>query len=297
MASRSIRAPPASRSKEGDDDPARLDPAERQPRRVPRLARRRHPQFLKLLLQAAGKGLGGQGPQALGAPAPPRAFGRDIAEHQRRARQARARHRPLDPQLPARSPTSSAATTRAGRLRRLLRRRARLFATSRPRSGARCGSCPATLRGDHAVRWRAANRFALQLGPALSELIPAAQGAGSGPAPDPAALPQDGRPDPGPDPALHARRCRRRSAPDAGREAARRQTTTGPQQQRSRDLNCCFNALAYNPPGSARRATSSTLPWLNHDTNAIFFTQDADGPLRRGLVLVTCATADAAELT
>ena len=32
--------------------------------------------------------------------------------------------------------------------------------------------------------------------------------------------------------------------------------------------------------------------WLNHNTNALFFTQDAGGPLRHGLVLLSCSGRD-----
>ncbi len=57
------------------------------------------------------------------------------------------------------------------------------------------------------------------------------------------------------------------------------------------DLNRLFNALAYNPPGSAQEGYLFWLAWLNHDTNAVFFTQDAGGPLRHGIVMLNCSTA------
>jgi phospholipid/cholesterol/gamma-HCH transport system substrate-binding protein len=60
-------------------------------------------------------------------------------------------------------------------------------------------------------------------------------------------------------------------------------------------LNLLLNALAYNPPGSAEEGILFWLAWLNHDTNAMFFTQDAGGPLRHGLVELSCSTAGAAE--
>jgi phospholipid/cholesterol/gamma-HCH transport system substrate-binding protein len=60
------------------------------------------------------------------------------------------------------------------------------------------------------------------------------------------------------------------------------------------ELNRFFNALAYNPPGAAQEGYLFWLGWLNHDTNAVFFTQDAGGPLRHGLVLLDCSTAFAA---
>ena len=62
-----------------------------------------------------------------------------------------------------------------------------------------------------------------------------------------------------------------------------------------RELNLFFNAPAYNPPGAAQEGYLFWLAWLNHDTNALFFTQDAGGPLRHGLVLLSCATSVGAD--
>ena len=61
------------------------------------------------------------------------------------------------------------------------------------------------------------------------------------------------------------------------------------------ELNKLFNALAYNPPGSAEEGYLFWLGWLNHDTNTLFFTQDAGGPLRHGLVLANCSTIGSAQ--
>jgi phospholipid/cholesterol/gamma-HCH transport system substrate-binding protein len=60
------------------------------------------------------------------------------------------------------------------------------------------------------------------------------------------------------------------------------------------DLNPLLNALAFNPVGNDE-GYLFWLTWLNHDTNSLFFTQDADGPLRRGIVLQSCSTAQLAE--
>ena len=68
------------------------------------------------------------------------------------------------------------------------------------------------------------------------------------------------------------------------------ETSTGLTKSFS-ELNRFFNALAYNPPGTAQEGYLFWLSWLNHNTNALFFTQDAGGPLRHGLVLLSCATA------
>jgi phospholipid/cholesterol/gamma-HCH transport system substrate-binding protein len=61
------------------------------------------------------------------------------------------------------------------------------------------------------------------------------------------------------------------------------------------NLNLLLNALAYNPPGAKDEGYLFWASWLNHDTNSVFFTQDAGGPLRHGLVMLSCTTAFLAE--
>jgi phospholipid/cholesterol/gamma-HCH transport system substrate-binding protein len=61
-------------------------------------------------------------------------------------------------------------------------------------------------------------------------------------------------------------------------------------------LNEGLNALAANPSGPDE-GFLFYVPWLNHDLNSQFTLQDAHGPLRRGLVLETCATARLADGT
>jgi phospholipid/cholesterol/gamma-HCH transport system substrate-binding protein len=58
-----------------------------------------------------------------------------------------------------------------------------------------------------------------------------------------------------------------------------------------RELNRFFNALAYNPPGAADEGYLFWGSWLNHNANALFFTQSPAGPLRHGLVMFSCLTA------
>jgi phospholipid/cholesterol/gamma-HCH transport system substrate-binding protein len=62
------------------------------------------------------------------------------------------------------------------------------------------------------------------------------------------------------------------------------------------DLNLGLNALAYNPPGS-QEGFLFYVPWLNHDLNANYLLQDAYGPIRRGILLVSCSTAFTADGT
>jgi phospholipid/cholesterol/gamma-HCH transport system substrate-binding protein len=54
-----------------------------------------------------------------------------------------------------------------------------------------------------------------------------------------------------------------------------------------RVLNAFLNGLAYNPRGSGE-GYMFYLAWLNHVTNSIFSTQDAHGPVRRGVLVTSC---------
>jgi phospholipid/cholesterol/gamma-HCH transport system substrate-binding protein len=60
------------------------------------------------------------------------------------------------------------------------------------------------------------------------------------------------------------------------------------------DINRLFNAWAYNPAGPEEGYLFWTA-WLNHNGNSATLFQDANGPLARGLVMQSCATARLAE--
>lgn len=62
------------------------------------------------------------------------------------------------------------------------------------------------------------------------------------------------------------------------------------------DLNLGLNALAYNPPGGDE-GFLFYVPWLNHNLQANYLLQDAYGPIRRGILLVSCSTAFVADGT
>ena len=51
--------------------------------------------------------------------------------------------------------------------------------------------------------------------------------------------------------------------------------------------NALLNTLAYNPPGS-EEGYLFWASWVNHAGATIFNTQDAHGPVRRGLVFISC---------
>lgn len=55
-------------------------------------------------------------------------------------------------------------------------------------------------------------------------------------------------------------------------------------------VNYLLNELFYNPPGPAE-GFGYYLAWANHAGATVFNTQDAHGPIRHGLVLVSCSTA------
>jgi phospholipid/cholesterol/gamma-HCH transport system substrate-binding protein len=56
-----------------------------------------------------------------------------------------------------------------------------------------------------------------------------------------------------------------------------------------KDVNHFLNMLAFNPQGSAE-GFLFWFAWANHLGPTVFATQDAHGPLRRGLVIASCQT-------
>jgi phospholipid/cholesterol/gamma-HCH transport system substrate-binding protein len=56
-------------------------------------------------------------------------------------------------------------------------------------------------------------------------------------------------------------------------------------------VNRLLNTLAYNPPGDTEEGFLFWASWVNHLGPAVFATQDAHGPIRRGLVVFGCQTA------
>ena len=56
-------------------------------------------------------------------------------------------------------------------------------------------------------------------------------------------------------------------------------------------VNALLNTLAYNPPGNTEEGYLFWLSWLNHVGTTVFQTQDAHGPIRHGLIVLSCNTA------
>jgi phospholipid/cholesterol/gamma-HCH transport system substrate-binding protein len=55
-------------------------------------------------------------------------------------------------------------------------------------------------------------------------------------------------------------------------------------------LNELLNELAYNPPGPADEGYLFYTAWANHAGATVFATQDAHGPIRHGIVQVSCTS-------
>ena len=151
---------------------------------------------------------------------------------------------------------------------------------------------PPTLRQTNSTL-TSANRLALVLGPASRKLIPAAQAL----APALRQVRPLFRETRGP--VEHQIRpfTRKVQTPlkHIKQAAGPLGTTTVALSKGFKDLNLLLNALAYNPPGAKDEGYLFWASWLSHNTNAVFFTQDASGPLRHGLVQLSCSTAQLAE--
>jgi phospholipid/cholesterol/gamma-HCH transport system substrate-binding protein len=71
---------------------------------------------------------------------------------------------------------------------------------------------------------------------------------------------------------------------------------TSPDLLRSfRVINRLLDVLAYNPPGAREEGFLFWASWLSHLGPAIFSNQDAQGPVRRGLVVVGCQSLQVLE--
>jgi phospholipid/cholesterol/gamma-HCH transport system substrate-binding protein len=59
-------------------------------------------------------------------------------------------------------------------------------------------------------------------------------------------------------------------------------------------LNALFDELAYDPPGNGKDGQGFLFyaPWAAHNTNSTVANHDGIGPLRRGVVLIPCASLD-----
>jgi len=247
--------------------------------------------YLRLLLQGGAEGFGGHGRQLSAGLRRLEPFARDVAKingllSQRRQNIRRSIHNfrlvaeelgDNDRQLAEWVDSSNAAL--------------RAFANQEGAIRETLREAPSALRETQRAL-RSSNRFSLASAPALRKLTPAARTLG---------------------PALEAARpfFRETAGPirDQIRPFTRRvqkpfrhlKQAAGPLDETSTslksgltELNEVFNALAFDPEGN-QESYLFWAAWLNHNLNALSFVQDANGPIPRGVVLLTCATAGLAE--
>ena len=55
-------------------------------------------------------------------------------------------------------------------------------------------------------------------------------------------------------------------------------------------VNELLNELAYNPPGDAEEGYLFWASWANHAGASVFASQDAHGPIRHGVLLLSCSS-------
>lgn len=71
--------------------------------------------------------------------------------------------------------------------------------------------------------------------------------------------------------------------------------TTREQRSFFGELNTLLDTLAYNPPGNQQEGFLFWAPWMAHNVNTSISMQDASGPVRRGISLINCITAQTAD--
>ena len=247
--------------------------------------------YLQLLLSGASEGLGGRGKQLSAGLRRFEPLGRDLAR--------------INGELAKRRENISRAITSFRELAEALAsddtRLAEFvvaqndvlgaFADQEAALRASLQELPSTLRTTRSAL-SASDRLALELGPASRDLIPAAQAFAEG-QPDLRTFLSDTV-----EPIREQIRPFTREVRKPIKHLRGASKSLGPTTQATArsvtDLNRLFNAWAYNPQGTEEGFLFWTA-WLNHNTNNIGFLQDAHGPLPRGIVLQSCATAILAE--
>ena len=214
--------------------------------------------------------------------------GRDAAPAQRRAGRAPAQHPPHDPQLPAARRGARRQGRPARRARRLLQPRLPAFADQDAGLRAALQQLPGdAARDEHGAgqgrraRPTCSGRRSATCGPAPARSGPTLRQTRP-------FLRRDDADHPEPAAAVRARRAAdgasdlRPAARDlAAVDARADDLARGPQQ--------LLNELAYNPPGKEE----GFLFWAGVGQprrRAVFSTQDAHGPIRRGLVVASCSS-------
>jgi phospholipid/cholesterol/gamma-HCH transport system substrate-binding protein len=248
--------------------------------------------YLKLLLQAGGEGLGGRGEELSAGLRRFEPLARDLrriggALAVRRENIARA-----ITSLRLVSEELGQSDTRLAGFVESSDRVLGAFADQEQSIRAALSDLPGTLRATRSAL-ESGQEFAEVLGPASRDLIPAARALGPGL--------REARPflqetvAPLRDQIRPFTRAVRRPVRHTKQAAGPLGDLTTALGNGLGELNQLTNALAYNPPGAAEEGYLFWLSWLNHNTNALFFSQDALGPMRRGAVILGCNTAGLAE--
>jgi phospholipid/cholesterol/gamma-HCH transport system substrate-binding protein len=248
--------------------------------------------YLQLLLQGAGDGLGGRGKRLSAGLRRFEPLTRDLAEI---GKALAVRRENIKRSITAFKLVSEELGANDTRLTEFVDSSSSVlgdFADQQQAIRESLQELPSTLRATRSAL-DSGETFAKVLGPASTDLIPAAQALAP-------ALKQ-ARPlftDTTPvlrnqlRPFAKAAQTPVRHLAQAAEPLA---TTTKGLRGSFTELSTLGNALAYNPPGSAEEGYLFWLAWLNHDTNALFYSQDAMGPMLRGIVMFGCGTAGLAE--
>lgn len=248
--------------------------------------------YLTLLTQAGAEGLSdGEGASALLRRFSPLArylarLNGGLAERQDAIRRAVSAFKDVNEELGAQDTRLADFVASSEQvLSAFARQEASLRATFQELPGALTETRGALESGD---------RLALELGPAARDLIPAAQ----------ALKPALEETEPFFRKTVRPIReqitpfARQVQAPFAAlrRTSGELNTTTPVLTKTLGEVNNLFNAVGYNPPGP-EEGYLFWASWLGHDTNQLFTIQDANGPVRRALVMQSCQTAKLAEGT
>jgi phospholipid/cholesterol/gamma-HCH transport system substrate-binding protein len=247
--------------------------------------------YLQLLLQGAGDGLGGRGKRLSAGLRRFEPLGRDLAKVNGLLAKRRAN---ISRSITSFRELSEALGRSDTRLAEWVTAQNRALAGFAAQSEALQESLrefPPTLRATRAGLDSSA-RLARVLGPAATDLIPTAQT--FAPAQRSLQAFLKGTVGPIEDQIRPFTREVRRPVKHLKQAAEPLGKTANSSAKAFTDINRLFNAWAYNPPGGEEGYLFWTA-WLNHNANSTALLQDANGPLPRGVVLQSCRTARLAE--
>jgi phospholipid/cholesterol/gamma-HCH transport system substrate-binding protein len=248
--------------------------------------------YLQLLLQAGGQGLGGRGKELSAALRRFEPFGRDLAKINGLLAERRANIRSGVTTFKQLADVLARSDTRLAEWVTAQSEALQGFSDQSESLQAALREFPPTLEATR-EGLTSSDQLSKVLAPAATALIPTAQSF----APAQESLQKFLRASTGP-----IENQIRPFTKQVRKPIKHLQQASGPLAKTTRntagaltDVNRLFNAWAYDPPGSGESYLFWTA-WLNHNTNAAAQLQDANGPLPRGLVLQSCLTARLAEV-